>query len=87
MHCYMWGMTSWKITQGRRIQVLMGKKSVMSQQCAFVVRKVNDILGCIRKSIAGWLRAALYSVLVRSHLEYCVQFQAHHYKRVMELLK
>lgn len=35
------------------IVVLMGNKLSMSQQCDLVAKKANDVLGCIRKSIAS----------------------------------
>ena len=72
------------------LSVPVDNRLAMSQHCAMVVKKTNGILGFVEKITASRSREVIhpiYSVLLKLHLEYCVQFWGPQYRRERELLE
>ncbi|KAK4833093.1 hypothetical protein QYF61_027759 [Mycteria americana] len=55
-----------------------------------LAQKANHILGCVKRNVASRLREVilpLCSVLMRPHLQYCIQLWGPQYKTDMDLLE
>ena len=91
MHQYRQGVDLLEGSSAKKdLAVLVDSKLPMSQQCALVAQKANEILGCIRRRVSSRSREVilpLCSALVRLQLECCVQFWAPQFKRDRELLE
>ena len=62
----------------------------MSQKYVLAAQKANCVLGHIKTEVASRERQVtvpIYSVLVRSHLQYCIQAWDPQYRKDVELLE
>jgi len=69
--------------------VLVDERFNMSWQC-MLAAQANHTLGCIKRILTSRLREVilpLYSSLMRSHLEYCVQPWSSQGEKVTELVE
>jgi len=73
------------------LRVSADERFHMSWQCVLAAQEANHIVGCIKRSVTrSRLREVilpLYSVLMRSHLKYCIQYCVPQHEKDFELLE
>ena len=70
--------------------VLMDERLDLTQQCVLAIQKTKCTLGCIKRGVTSRSREAivpLFSALVRSHLEYCIQAWGPQHKKDVDKLE
>ena len=89
MHqCRLWADQLERSSVEKDLGVLVDNRLAVNHQCAFVARKANSILGCIKKRMASRPREMIFSIhsaMAMSHLEYCVQFWAPQLKKMSRI--
>ena len=68
-----------RTTQEKDLGVTFSADMKVSEQCGIASSKGNKIIGLIRRTIMykdKQLIVPLYKVIVRPHLEYCIQYSS-----------
>ena len=89
-HCRLGAVWLKRCTDDKDLELLVKICLSTSQQYAQVAKIISGILICTINSVASRTREViipLYLVLLRPHLESCVQFCASHYRSNIEALE
>ena len=74
----------------RDLGVIINKNGKYSKQCLMEAKKVNGVLGMIKRNIKcknAAIIMRLYQSLVRPRLEYCIQAWSPYHKKDIEVLE
>ena len=84
---YEMGGTILSITvKEKYLGVTMNANMKVSEQCRIAASKGNKVLGMIRRNITN-LIVPLYKVIVRHHLEYCIQAWSPYLRKDIDMLE
>lgn len=64
----------------QNLGILVKEKLDMSHQGALASQEAKHMLDCIKRRVASRLSEMIYSGLMRTYLENCVQLCGHQYK-------
>lgn len=82
-------LLKWSSTE-KDLGTFVDNRLTESQQYVLVAKEANDILGCVKKSVASRLTEVILpicSTLLRPHLGYSVQFWDCQFKKDGDLLE
>jgi len=68
-------ITSWtmqRVNEERDLGVIMSKDMKWEKQCIAAVKKMNRVLGMIKRNLIDRSKETMYKSMVRPHLQYCI---------------
>ena len=88
MNYEMGGTILTKTVKEKYLGESMNANMKISEQCRIAASKGNQVLGMIRRNISykeNTLIVPLYKVIVRPHLEYCIQAWNPHFRKYIDI--